>query len=61
MKVFSEKNSEIELPRWGGLLPIENFFSKNVEFMAMYLRFQPMEHYDDVNANFKKKKPRKSE
>lgn len=21
----------------------------------MYLRFQPMEHYDDVNANFKKK------
>ena len=54
MKIFSEKNTEIELLRWGGLLPSEEKISKNVEFISMYLRFQPKEHYDDVNANFKK-------
>ena len=54
MKNFSEKNTEIELLRWGGLLPSEEKISKNVEFISMYLRFQPKEHYDDVNANFKK-------
>ena len=39
MKNFSEKNTEIELLRWGSLLPSEEKISKNVEFISMYLRF----------------------
>ena len=59
-KFFQKKIPKSSYPD-GAACCLAKKFSKNVEFISMYLRFQPMEHYDDVNANFKKKNPRKSE